>query len=261
MSIVLKTLSGLVAAALLAASPIAATAAAAHPSGSHRSSHGSSHAPVHGSGKHGSHVNRGHHKHAKPVDHLAGQRRGATHEINAELKAVQALATRAAGLTIPDAAALHDALAADAQALQADLAAVSTAGSKHDLRTLRSSAGVTRQTARVQYHVVVASDAKSADANSLSAIIAALMGQLADQPGSAAIEQALGTLEADAAALANVGTDLANVVTDILALPATGSRADLHTAQHAAEQALEAADATIEQVAADVSSVQQQFGL
>jgi hypothetical protein len=192
---------------------------------------------------------------------LAGERRGTTHEINAQLKAVQALVTRAGGLTIPDATALHDALVADAHALQADLAAAADAGSKQELRALRTSAGVTRQTARVQYHVVVADDAEAADANSLSAIIASLMGQLADQPGSAAIEQALGMLEADAASLANAGSDLSKVVADILALPATGSRADLHAAEHVAEQALESAEATIEQVAEDVSGVQQQFGL
>lgn len=231
-----KALATAASAALLAAAPVAALAAEAHP------------VTHHTAGAHG-------HAHAKNTDKLAGPRRGVTHAINAQLKGVTALVNRAGGLDIADAAALSTALTADQAAVQADLDGVAGAASRTDLHTLLSGAITTARVARLQYRVVVAADADAAQASTLSDALAALQGQISDQ--------AITLSDADTAALADAQTlldgvtaQLPTVVTDVLAVSPTASRADLHAAVVAAGDALSSAEDALAQAGTDITTVQ-----
>jgi hypothetical protein len=234
-----KALAALTSAALLAATPALAGAADARPA---------------------AHQGGGTHQHGKPADPLAGPRRGATHAISAQLKAAQRLVDRAAALTIADASALQDALAADLAAVQTDLDGVAAASSKQDLHGLMSAATTSVQVARLQFRTVVAADAAVDQATALTATIATLGTELAALSG-VDITAGQAALADATTALQTVTAGAPGVVSDVLAISPTASRADLHTAAAAVAAALTPIEDALAQAAADVATVQATYGL
>lgn len=238
MNLLAKTLAALTSAALLAATPALAGAAGAHPA-PHKS---------------------GTHQHGKPADALAGPRRGATHAVGAQLKAVQALVTRAAALTIADAAALQGALDADLAAVQADLDGIAGASSKQDLHGLLTAAITARQVARLQFRTVVAVDSAVDQATALTATIATLGTDLAALTG-VDITAGQASLADATAALQTVTDQAPGVVTDVLAISPTATRADLHTAADAIDVSLTSIEDALTQAETDVATVQSDYSL
>lgn len=203
------------------------------------------------------------HKH-KPAthDHLAGPRRGATHAVNAQLKAVAALQTQAAAFTGADASALQTAVAADQAAMQADLAGIPTANSVRGLRALVKSAGVSRQIARTQVVDVVAADEAGAQGASLTTTVSTLatsLAGLADGGTDTTTGQAAVT---DATTqLGTVSTNVPVVVSTVLAIAPTAPAAALHLAAATADDQLAAVTAALTATSADITSIQTTYGL
>jgi hypothetical protein len=200
------------------------------------------------------------HKHTH--DKLTGPKRGATHAIGAQLKAVKALQTHAAAFGGPDSATVQAALAADEAAVQTDLDGVATATSVKSLHILMTSAVVTRQIARTQLHDVVAADAAGAQAQTLSAAVTTVEASLADLAASGTDTSAGQVALADATTqLATVTTDVTDVVSAVLAIAPTATKADLHIAAATAGAELAAITDAITAAAGDISSVQTTYGL
>jgi hypothetical protein len=240
MTLLPKAVAALTAAVLVAASPVLSDAAGAHPSGHHK----------------------GAHQHSKPADHFAGLRRGAAHAIKAQLKAVQRVVDRAAALTIADAVDLQSALGADLAAVQADLDGVSTAADRGELHKLMTAANVARQVARLQSQVVVAADAAAAEAAGFSATVTSLQGALTTLAAGGTDTSAGDATLVDASTmLATAAAQAPGVVAYVLLLGPTASRADVNAASDAVHTALESIADVLAQVAADIESVQTQFGV
>ncbi|HEX3336268.1 MAG TPA: hypothetical protein VHS54_07390 [Jatrophihabitans sp.] len=251
MSKLAKVVTATVVAALLVAVPAFPTVAGARAA---HATHTHTHATKHT------------HK-TKPAvhDRLAGPRRGASHAIAAQSKAVARLVANASGLTLSDGAALGSALAADQAALQSDLAAVADATSVRALRVLVAAAGTTRQLARMQFQVVVAADTAAAQAAATSTTVADLVAKLSDPTivDPAVLDPAAGLLAmADASTQLSSATAAANLaVTTMLALSPSAARADSHVAYAAAEASLEAAGTALLAAATDVTDVQTAYSL
>jgi len=232
-----KAVATAVAAALLAACPVVATAADAHPARTHTHTHRHTHAAH---------------------DKLTGPRRGASHAIGAQLKAVKALANRAAALTITDAGRLQDALADDAAAVQGDLDAVGDAGSVRALHTLLMAANTSRQVARLQFEVVVAADAAKADADALGATIESLFGPVVDSDVAADVA----ALDAAATAEDTIWHRADGAVAFVLDdLSPTPTRADLHAAIEDSEAALQSISDDLAALAATVAAIQANYSV
>jgi hypothetical protein len=235
-----RTVATAAAAALLAACPVVASAADAHPLHSHPS-----------------HSNT--HRHSA-VGKLTGPRRGASHAIAAQLKAVKALGARAGNLTIADAAALQSALSADADAVQSDLDGVATADSVRALHALMTGAITSRQVARLQFEVVVAADATLDQMDALATEIAQMQGQLSelndvDMPLAAA------ALIAASDSLSTLIDQAHGAVAFILNVSSTATRAELHNAIVQSDEALQALTDGLAAVQDAVIAVQTEYGL
>lgn len=254
MSLLPKSIATAAAATLLAVCPAVAVAAQAHPASRHGGTHSHS---THTHSAHGKAAGKALHAHAAVP---AGARRGATHAIAAQLKAVNTLVTNSGSLTSTDAAALHDALVADAAAVQADLAAVGDAGSRRDLHALMANAITTRQLARLQFETVVAADAAAEQAASLSLTVTTLQAQLADL-GGVDTSGGLAALADAASRLESVSSKAPGVAQYVLALPPTTSRPDVHAANDAVEETLGGIADDLTQAAAEIAAVQAEYGL
>lgn len=244
LSLFAKSVATAASAALLLGCPVAASAQASHP---HRA---------------GSHTKPSRKPVGRTHDRLAGPRHGATHAVNAQLKAVTALQSDAAALTGPDAVALQGAVAADQAAIQADLAAIPGAASIRALRVLSTSAVGTRQIARTQVLDVVAADAALAQGTTLETTVSTLTSSLATlatggtdtTAGQAALTDATNQL-------LTVSTDVAQVVSTVLAVGPTAGRQALHLAAAAADTQLTAISAAIAAATSDINTVQTAYGL
>jgi hypothetical protein len=254
-----KSIATLACASLLATCPMLAGTASAHP----RHEHGThQHADKHGTHRHAhEHATHRHaHEHGKPADHLAGLRRGATHAIAAQLKAVQRLIGAADALDLTDEDALLNALGSDRDAVQADLGAVGDASSRGELHGLMTSANTSRHVAQLQLQIVAAADAAGAEAAALGQTLETLAAQLFDSPPSpdkaaaeAALEDAMSLL---ATVTAQVGDSDNGVIGSVLGISPTASRAELHAAAVDVHEALESILDALLQIEADVASLQ-----
>jgi hypothetical protein len=205
----------------------------------------------------------GAHHPSKPAhDKLAGPRRGASHAVAAQLKAVDALSTRAAHRTLADGPALSAALTADAAAIRADLTAVGTAPNVKSLRALVSAAGTSRQLAQTQYSVVSAADADATTATILSATVSDLGAQLAALTTAGTDTTAGQAHLAEAKSeLATASTEAAAAVSSILAVIPNASRAQEHAGAATAHAELVSISVALSMARADIASVQAQYGL
>lgn len=241
----------------------AATHATAHATGDKSKGSKGSKSGKHG-GKHGKTPKPGKKPHKKPVkvDKLAGPRTGATHAIKAQLRSVTHLVSLAAAFEGPDAVALGTVLAADRDAVNADLAAVVGATTRTELAGLRAAAVQTRHVAGSQYQLVTAVDALAADAKDAATTLASLQQELdamaADQEDVSAQQ---GELDDATTALAAVDSELGDGLSGVLGLSPTATKATLRAAVHTAHVGLDDAADQLAQAQADLLSVEQSLGM
>lgn len=243
-----KVVTTAVAGALLATAPAFPALASAHAAPHTTSAHGHAHPAKHAA-----------------KDKLAGPRRGAANAIAAQLKSVNRLMTKAAGLSLADSTGLGTALTAAQAAVAADGAAVSTAASVKALRTLVAAAVNSRQIAGMQFEIVVAADAAGVQAGTTSATVTDLVAKLSDPTivDPAVLDPANGLLAMnDATAKLTTATDgVASAVSTILAVAPTATRAESHAARAAAQATLSAVSAALLAAAADITQVQTAYSL
>lgn len=217
-----------------------------------------------GGGKHGKTPKPGKKPHKKPVkvDKLAGARTGATHAIKAQLRSVTHLVTLAGAFEGPDAAALGTVLAADRDAVNADLAAVANAATRTELAGLRAAAVQTRHVAGSQYQLVTAIDAITTDATDAATTLASLQQELdamaADQEDVSAQQS---ELDDATTALAAIDSELGDGLSAVLGLSPTANKGALRTAAHTAHVGLDDAADQLAQAQADLLSVEQSLGM
>lgn len=99
--------------------------------------------------------------HSKPVDRLAGPRKGAAHALSADavrLSRISATASASGVLNAGDKAALATAEAAEGTALTAYAQAIAAASSVQSLHAALSAATRTVQGAHLQLHLVTGAD-------------------------------------------------------------------------------------------------------
>lgn len=245
LSLFAKSIAAATSAALLLAGPVAANAQArphAHPAPSHKPA---SHKPV-----------------TRSHDRLTGPKRGATHAVNAQLRAVAALQSQAAAFTGTDGAALQTALAADHAAIQADLAGITAATSVRALRALVSSAVVTRQIARTQSLDVIAADTASTQGATLAATVSALSTSLANLAAAGTDTTTGDAAVADATTqLTTLSTDVPAIVSTVLAVGPTAPASTLHLAATSAGEELIAITTALTAATADITTIQTTYGL
>lgn len=194
----------------------------------------------------------------KSHDKLAGPRKGASHAIAAQLKAVRSLATKAGTLTTAHATELQGVLATDLAAVQADLAAVSSATSVKALRTLTGAANTARQVAGAQFRSVTASDALGVQAGSVSDLLSTVQALLAALPADTTIDVAAvqAILDQVTQALPDVQAQLDQIVAEVLALAPDAARTDLHAALDAIGTALPVLSAQVSALLTQLTDAQ-----
>lgn len=233
MSLLAKSLSAGLAAALLTAAPLLDNSAAGASAKAAR--HGTQHA-------------------SSVADRLAGLRRGSTHAAGAQVKAIADLIAQEADAPTASAGPLDEALAADLAVAQADQDGLAQAATASEIHALMRAANTTRHIAQLRFSIVRAADAAGAEAMSLSLTVAGLQGQLADLPGDNSA--ALAMLADAASLLETVSAQVPGVIAFVLLVPSDADRAQLHDATVSVNQALESIEGALADAAADVAAVQ-----
>jgi len=194
----------------------------------------------------------------KPVDKLAGVRRGATNALaasTARVKRIAAAEGASSALSTDDQAALASATTADLAALTADGQAVATATSTKAILAASQSGLATALGADLQYRVVLAAANAQAKADSLTA-------------DAAPVSEQASTLAADGTDVSTVTDPLDDLASQVdqaqasaatartagLALPVTPSATQLRSTGAVAHQALDTVASALTAGEADLTA-------
>jgi hypothetical protein len=194
----------------------------------------------------------------RPVDKLAGPRKGATHALAADAARLSRITAAAAASTVigaADQAALATAQAADLTTLRTDGQAIAAASTMKSLRAVTLSAARTVQGAQLQLQLVTAADRIENTAVALTASGAALTPQTDTLQAAGTDTSTVTTPLADLAAqVGTANTSAQNAATEAFSLPAAPSVGQIHTVDTTARGALDAAYTALHTGAQDVAT-------